>query len=225
MTYKNLLTDPKKHESEDFLYVVHAINTYGEPIDLDMARASINTILDPNQFYQASLVGILNAEAAKSKFNWVSGPLRQTHVYGESYGLIVNPMAEENIHIAWHGDIDSPRNSQTLRLFAFENRGKIKDPLTLLTRSILRNEMVIRGDDNISQIQGLFVLDESNISREDKVSQEAKRENAAEFARLLRDEYHIEVPTVEEPAYYDTTRARNYFDEVYGIFEWPKGPR
>lgn len=222
MAYKNVITDPRQHHSTNFVYIVRGIAIRSKPFDVNKAKETIRTILDPTNFFSASLVGILSAEAAKSRLGWRNGEIRQTHIYGESFGLIINPAYEENIHIAWHGDIDSPRNPETLRTFAAKHKGKVEDPLVLLTRAIVRTELVIRGNNSIGSIQGIFILDESNKARVDgdRMSLELKREEATKYMKFLRREYAISLPVIEEHIYYDTTRSSNYFNEVQGKFDW-----
>jgi hypothetical protein len=222
MAYKNVITDSKAHNKDNFIYIVHAISSGDSALNLTHARKTVDMIFDPCRFFPTSLVGILDSEAAKAKFGWTNGDIKQTSIYNVSFGLIISPATEDDIHIAWHGDIDSPRNHEALAAFAIMHKGKIREPLELLTRTIVRNEVILRGSPQ-HKIQGLFVLDESNTEREgEKFNIEISRENSIKFMDLLRKETGEELPIVEEQHYYDNTRAEIYWNEVHNKFAWPK---
>lgn len=170
LMFKELLTDTSAHNPENFIYVVRGmpqLRPYGRGyFPSRVAKSSQSLITDtiarlrsPTKFFSASLVGKLDAQSAKEKLGY-DGIVFQTDTCGLA-GLIVEPHTDDDIWIAWNCDIGSARPSEDyFRKFASEHQGKVRSPLTLLTRAdgilaIYWNELVLQGNPQI-RIAGVF---------------------------------------------------------------------
>lgn len=159
--FKEILTNPIEHDPNNFIYIVSGLLDFNVNIVWpDRIWHKINRIRDPNQFYKASIIGCLSDDYAKQTMEYYEGEINQTGIFRD-IGVIVNPVSDELIYIAWNCDISSPCDMEELKTFITKHKGKIKDPLMLLTqtRGIIRyNELIIRGDKETS-IQGVFYKD------------------------------------------------------------------
>ncbi len=174
--FKEILTDPKEHDPNNFIYLVHSfINISPDPDDgipTQKVYDTIDRIMSPGKFYSASLIGRLDRESAKQRFNWDS-EINQLGTYG-LVGIIIEPPKDESIQIAWNCDVGSPSNQEEFKKFVTKHYGKIKYPLILLTETVgLYNELILEGGG--TKIKGVFYkyLDtpDSNDYNKDKAEQ------------------------------------------------------
>ena len=68
--YKEVLTPPRGHSPEHFIYLVHGIFLKEEGTIEQIVNQTIGTITSPSQFYRASLIGRLNRESAMKFFGY-----------------------------------------------------------------------------------------------------------------------------------------------------------
>jgi|TARA_Y100000310_G_C20605398_1_gene775225 hypothetical protein len=165
--YKEVLTDPKQHDSNNFIYLVHGIMDHSGLAEKKVltrydVEQKINRIKDPEGFYRGSLIGRLEAETAKEKIHWHGGPVSQTATFGNQ-GLILDPSSDDIVYIAWNCDLGSPWQNGEFKEWIMQHKGKKKDPLDLLTHSVgpswaNYNEMALRGDP-ATNVSGVFYVD------------------------------------------------------------------
>lgn len=191
--FKKSITEPKEHNPNDFIYLVHALfNLKDYEISSKEMKDKVNLIRDPNQFYRASMIAHLNAEAAKKRINWHGGEVYQMGTFGK-VGLIVDPAYDSLVQIAWNCDLESPCDQKELEKFVQKHKGKIRCPLILLTNTdglddIKYNELILKGDENTS-VKGVFFK-----------PQDSKTENKGKQLREIVSELmQNEVPLIELP--------------------------
>ncbi len=159
--FTEILTNPKEHDPNNFIYLVHGINNGINSIMNEETIKKVTRIKNPNEYYRASLVGKLNEETAKEMFG-LNQEIYQIGTY-TNIGLIIKPPNDSIIQIAWNCDIGSPLNQEELKCFVKKHRGKIKYPLELLIGTknspneplINYNEIILKGDPN-TRIVGIF---------------------------------------------------------------------
>ena len=158
---------------------------------------------------------MLDAEAAEKIFGQAR-EIKLTGIYGDSFGIIVNPSFENQISIASHLDFASPHscNPDALASFVNGHLGKIEDPLTLLTKAIMRNQIILCGSHSIDQIQGIF------ISESEKSNPGLSLENAMVFKSLLRERHGLEVPVVSAPYYNNFVNGKDYSEEIDALMNF-----
>jgi hypothetical protein len=162
--YTAKLTDPAKHDPDNFIYLVHGVMDY-QQLSSNTSNPSANIIKslkrirDSEDFYSASLVGKLTASRAKETTDWCGGELSQLATFGR-FGFILEPK-DLDIWIAWNCDLGTPHDQEKRREFANKYRGRRKDVLDLLANPIGMsdgvnfNELVINGNQN-TNIAGVF---------------------------------------------------------------------
>jgi len=193
MKITNALTDPRKHNPDDFIYIVSGMSIdVDKPKDIDLIglKRRIERIKNPYMFYSGSLIGCLDEEATKRRLIHYQ-KVNQTGTFGD-VGLILNP-AEEDIYVAWNCDLGSPTETKSLNDFAIKNRGKIKTPFELLTKTVgpenLKcNELVLHGNPG-REIQGVFVRGKRGIDK------------AASLAELVNMRENKDIPIIHLPEY------------------------
>lgn len=196
MFFKDVLTDPRDYDPNNFIYLVHGIMMpyYYTDASQEMRGKMIDTvnrIKDPKQYYRASLIGHLSAEFAKQKIGWYGREVHQLVTFG-NIGLILRPASDGLVEIAWNCDLGSPNDQKELAEFVQKYKERIKNPLILLTQSILHNELILRGDKN-TKIVGVFFIDDSKTTEyDDKVLRELVKE--------IKQKEQTEVPVIKLPA-------------------------
>ncbi len=156
---REILTNPKEHDKDSFIYLVHSFMDWnGDGISQYELREKLKRINDSRQFYRASLIAHLNEDSVKNKVGY-HGKITQDGTFG-NIGVILDPVNEGAIYIAWNSDLGSPPNKAELKEFALKHMGKIKSPLQLLTKTvgpkdIKYNELVLQGCKN-TEVQGVF---------------------------------------------------------------------
>lgn len=167
---REVLTHPKEHDKDNFIYLVHGILDWnGNGISSHELREKLKRINDPNQFYRASLIAHLNEGSARKRFGY-HGEITQSGTFGD-IGVILNPVNEESLYIAWNCDLGSPWDPVQLKEYAQKHRGKRKYPLALLTQTvgpsdIKYNELILQGDED-TLVQGVFFR-EDDVKTKDK---------------------------------------------------------
>lgn len=156
--FKRLLTDPKEHDINDFVYLVHGIENLTD-ISHTNIKSEIEKIINPNFFYRSSLIAELSENSSFEKIGYCGGRISQYGTLGD-IGFIVNPASDSLIKIAWNCSLGSPKDSKDLEDFVNEYSGRIRYPLILLTQTIgyensSYNEIIVKGD-NSSKISGIF---------------------------------------------------------------------
>jgi hypothetical protein len=185
--------------------------------DISDATRHIDSILNPSFFYSASMIGRLDGEAPIRRLDY-HRPIEKVETYG-FVGLIINPITNTQVQIAWPFDVGSPRNQEELAIFTakYGDFRRRKHPRELLTRNSMYNELVIRGNSDPQQIVGISV----QLGRSEADNQ--KHLNEAEAVqRLLKNRYGIEVPIVPievpvEPESKLTGEARKLQRTVEGV--------
>ncbi len=166
--YKEILTDPQKHNPNNFIYIVHAINdgSMGKGVNELDIRKRKEKIRTEGAFYCGSLVGKLDLEAARIMFDRYKGnlPISQTDTNGQ-IGLILDLPDDSVIRIASTSDLNSPGEQGELREFVIRYKIGTDQPLKLLLMSEGAeggyreyNEMILRGHP-LTGISGVFYQD------------------------------------------------------------------
>jgi len=156
--FKKILTDPKKHDSENFVYIAHGLmNNFSNYARC--AKASIKQIQSPDHLYHASMIGKLSGETAKQEWGYCGGEISQLGTFG-AIGLIVDLAKDNLVRISWNSDIGSPSEQEELKQFVRQYQGRMKTPFSLLTNTVGRddikyNELVIVGHKR-TNITGIF---------------------------------------------------------------------
>jgi hypothetical protein len=200
--FKQVLTEPKEHNPKDFIYLVHGLlNWNGDGISLQEMKSKVNRVRDPNRFYRASIIASLNGEAARQRIGWCGGDVHQLGTFG-NVGVMVDPAHDGLVQIAWNCDLGSPLDSKELEKFIKEHRGKIKYPLTLLTKTqgpddIKYNELILKGDKNTS-VKGVF------FKPQDSKTEYRGRQLGEVVSELMKNQ----VPVIELPV----APIKNYGD-------------
>ena len=202
--YEDCVTDPRNHDSEDFIYIVHGFMPRGKEPPEFMAR-KVDRIFDEDKFFCASMIGNLSEENAKKRFGY-GRKIAQTGNFG-GYGLILRP-EDENVYVAWNSDIGSPTDEERLNKFALKNKYKRKTPFELLTetpdlKGLKYNEMIIRGSKG-NKVEGVFYQDGWKGVEEG---------NHEELKSILSKIYETELPLVELPEF------KNSYDVPEGVDE------
>ncbi len=192
--FKEVLTNPKKHNPNDFIYLVHSfLDWNGNGISHQEMEDKVNRVRDPNQFYRASIIAHLDGESAKQKIGWYGGEVYQMGTFG-NIGIIVDPAYDGLVQIAWNCDIGSPWDPNDLKKYVQEHKGKIRYPLTLLTQtkgddSIKYNELILKGDTQTS-VKGVF------FRPMDSKTEYKGRQLGAVVSEIMQ----TEIPVIELPA-------------------------
>ncbi len=158
---KRLLTDPREHNPDDFVYLVHGfLGGFSRETLIDR----INIIRTKGLFYRASLITHLDEKSAKERLGWPRGEVYQLGTFG-NIGLILDPAYDSLVRVAWNCDLGSPTGQENLREFVRKHSGKIRHPLTLLTdtqgpSNIKYNELILEGDEKTA-VKGVFYRPES----------------------------------------------------------------
>ena len=197
--FKELLTEPKEHNPNDFIYLVYSlIDLHGNSISPQKMRDKVNRVRDPNQFYSASMIAHLDKESAKKRIGYIR-EVYQIGTFGD-IGIIVDPAYNDLVKIAWNCDLGSPLDPKELENFVQEHKGKIKNPLTLLTQTrgpagFKYNELILKGDEN-TVVKGVFFKPQYS-----RTEYEGKQLGA-----IVSEIMQSEVPIIELPA----TPINNY---------------
>jgi hypothetical protein len=197
-TITNCLTDPRNHDPENFVYLVH-----GRWLDPcrdyeDSVRYIASRIKDPNLHFRTSLIGKLNKDVAKGVFNDDAiGDVEQLGISG-TLGLIIEPSISDIIRIAWNCDLQSPLDPETFRSFAERYDGKLRNAQTLLERTVGSshypyNELVLRGNKDTSVSGVCYTL--VNSDRLNAIT----LEYAEIFQEMFRKLFGREIPLIELP--------------------------
>lgn len=192
--FKESLTEPKQHNPNDFIYLVHGLLDWnGNGIFTQEIKDKVSRIRDPNQFYRASMIAHLNGESAKQRIGWRGGEVCQIGTFG-NVGFIVDPAYDGLVQIAWNCDLGSPWDPKELKKYVQEHKGKIRYPLTLLTQtkgddSIKYNELILKGDTRTS-INGVFFR-----SMNSKTEYEGRQ-----LGDVVSEIMQTEIPVIELPA-------------------------
>lgn len=199
--YREILTNPKRHNPDNFIYLVHGMMGEDENYSFQIVKETINKIKDPAQFYRASLICNLKPENTKEK-------IVQLGIFG-LVGFIINPMVEELIQIAWNCDLGGPEDQESLRYYVEIHKGKIRQPSTLLTETREHNELIVKGDKKTS-IRGVFYKD---VSKEaEKIGESLERK----ARKILRHKIPIvKIPLPRTSYEDDIEKILQAFDEFH----------
>jgi len=191
--FKKILTDPREHNPNDFIYLVHSfLDWNGNGISPQEMKDRVNRVKDPNQFYRASMIAHLEGESAKQKIGWHGG-VYQMGTFG-NIGIILDPAYDGLVQIAWNCDLGSPWDPKELEKFVQEHKGKIRCPLTLLTQTkglndIKYNELILQGNKDTA-VKGVFFR-----------PQDSKTEyKGKQLREIVSELMQSEVPVIELPA-------------------------
>ena len=164
--FKKVLTNPREHNPNDFIYLVHGLMDWeGNGITPDDVRYKIGRIKTSGEFYRASLVGHMDESSAKQRLGWHGGELYRIFTFGD-VGLIINPSSDEDIKIAWYCGLGSPWDPKELKRFVEQHKGKVRSPLYIFTKSMDiddvfgDNELILEGNPK-TQIEGVFYRDQA----------------------------------------------------------------
>lgn len=162
------LTGPKQHNPANFVYLAHGFMNWDKS---EMAyqgiKERVDRINDPTQLYRVSLVGKLDGETAKKRICWHGGEVYQVGTFSD-VGIIIDPITEIPIKIAWNCDLGSPLNQRDLEKFVQEHKNKIRYVHELLTKTKgdprAYNEIILRGTSE-TQVKGVFYRKGSSITK------------------------------------------------------------
>lgn len=160
--FKKMLTNPKEHNPNDFIYLVHALLDWnGNGITPQEMKDKVNRVRNPNNYYRASMISHLKKEASKQRIGY-NGEVYQMGTF-RNVGMILDPAHDGLIQIAWNCDLGSPWDPKELEKFVEQHKGKIRYPFRLLTQtagddSIKYNELVLKGDKG-TDVKGVFYKD------------------------------------------------------------------
>jgi hypothetical protein len=167
--YNELLTDPRSHDENSFAYIVNgfvSMSNEKKKLDVSEFEGKVKRIVDSSKFYNASIIGRIPKQVASEKLGY-ENEVKHLSTFGR-VGLIVKPH-EESIHVAYNGDMLAPVDEEMLGWYANRNKGKIKNPKNLLTKSLfgMYNHIIIKGDEN-TRIEGIFCQclgkDDNNVA-------------------------------------------------------------
>ena len=192
--FKKVLTDPKEHNPNDFVYLVHGILDYnGNGIAPEDIKYKVKKVRTLGEFYRTSLVGHMDKDSAIKRVGWHGGELYSMFTFGD-VGLIINPASDDNILVAWYCGIGSLNEPEKLREFVVQHEGKVRSPLCLFTKSLKvdddvrrDNELILEGHPK-TEIRGVFYRDKKDAS--------AKARMVSDIAA---DMMQKEVPIIELP--------------------------
>jgi hypothetical protein len=162
-SFKEHLTDPRKHDPSDFTYIVHGLMTNGflsDEMDSRYLERKLENLKSPGLFYRSSMVGVMPPEKVE-KLGWGNQKIFQVGTYGNcGFVMDYSDVAENVIKIAWNSDIGSPNDQAKLGAYVAKHQYKIKYPFTLLTQtvgepSIKYNELIAEGHEK-TKIGGVF---------------------------------------------------------------------
>ncbi len=225
MSLVDYLTDPRNHNENNFIYLVHGINYDKTANEIEQILSRINT---PGCFYSASLIGKLSKDKALRLLDYPH-EINQTYTFG-LIGFIVQPEKDEDIYIAWNCDIGSPLEPSELKEFARKHRGKKKSIVKLLTNAvgikyIRYNELILQGSED-TKISGIFYREGLN---------EIGKEKLSLLTEVIEDFTKSKIPIValppfnyqhqtlreilanETPRYISLYNMIEALDEFYGI--------
>lgn len=186
--FKEILTDPSVHDPENFIYLIHGMVDSSEIV----MRYNLNMITDPGYFFSASLIGRLDSKTGKTMFGY-DREISQLVTFGD-IGMIIRPVDDNVIYIAWNCDLGSPVGNDELKAFAEEHKGKIRPALTLLTEtkgypSVKLNHLIVRGNEK-NELQGVFYR------------REGSKKDAEMLIEMARDIIGYEGPLIQLPKPY-----------------------
>lgn len=190
--FKEILTNPEEHNPNNFIYLVHGFLDWDSTgITPKEMMEKTKRILDPEQFYRASLVGKLEKDAAIQKFSY-HREIAQLGTFGE-IGLILNPSSNSLVQIAWNCDLGSPWDPEEFKKFVTKHNGKIRGPVILLTQTkgqedLKCNELIIQGDKN-TIIEGVFYNKDWG-----------EKQKAQTLAEIISEITEKRVPIIELPS-------------------------
>ncbi|MFH1173983.1 MAG: hypothetical protein V1725_02535 [archaeon] len=206
MDFKKYLSDPMRHDPQGYIYIVHGVMDWDVhhiggtqlPLSQERMRTSVERILDPEQFYAASLIGVMDEEHAKA-MELGNRSFSQTGTFGNA-GLIIEPAHDEIIRIAWNADIGSSWDEKMMPYFVASHDRKIKSASILLydtkgDEGQKYNELVLKGDAGTA-IKGVFFKPRQY---EDEVSANGLKQIVHELTG--RDVPIIELPVNPKPDY------------------------
>lgn len=200
--FKKVLTNPREHNPNDFIYLVHGLLDWnGNGISPQEMKDKVNRVKDPNQFYRASMIAHLDGESAKQRIGWHGGEVYQRGTFGNA-GVIVDPAHDGLVQIAWNCDLGSPLDPKKLEKFVQEHKWKIRDPLTLLTQTkgpddIKYNELILKGDKDTA-VRGVFF-----IPQDSKTEHKGKQ-----LGEIVSEFMQTDIPVIKLPA----VRIKDYVD-------------
>jgi len=159
--FKEVLTDPQKHNPSSFVYMVQGIVYPFTDDKLEKIRADVDekmeVLRDPKKYFCASLIGNLNHQNSLRVFGH-NGKISQVGTYG-NIGLVIEPYEEEQIQIAHNCDMGSPSEQEIKREFVSKYKGRIQSPFDLLTKTVgngtFYNELILQGHPK-TKVGGIF---------------------------------------------------------------------
>ena len=156
-------------------------------------KNKVNRVKDPNQFYRASMIAHVNGEFAKQRMGWHGGDIHQTGAFGD-VGIIIDPAYDGLVQIAWNCDMGSPNDPKELERYVQQHKGKIRDPLTLLTKTIgldniKYNELILRGDEG-TVVKGVFFIPYTSKTER----------KGRQLGEIVSELMQTDVPIIELPA-------------------------
>ena len=202
MSIRSIVTDPKDHSNDDFVYLVSTFfrRDLSGPTDLEREfTRRIGNILNGEAFYRASLIGHMITPVAARRLQY-HGEIGHTWTIGD-FGLIVKPASDGHICVASRFDIATPWSQAGLSEWVTHHNGRVEPPVMLLTEAVVHNEVVVRGENDKGQIEGVYLKQSAEGN---------EKQNVAVLMTLLRSRYGIDVPLVVSPSYetYSPTRQQ-----------------
>lgn len=205
MTYRIVesLTDPKKHDPNEYMYICHSIQCYraGE-LDEFGVRAIMEHLTSTDNYFSACLLGRSEGRLVK-EFGWDYPPTIEQTATHTFVGFLLQPQdefdAECRIPIAWNCDLGSPMNQEELRAYVKQYQGKKRSLYQLMTQSLgacrefPRNELIVQGTPE--SIVGIFYVD----VRGEKTFREDGESLSAQTNKVLGRELPL-IEIVHEPA-------------------------
>ena len=191
--FKEILTNPNEHNPNDFIYLVHGfLDKSDNEISTQEIKDKVYRVKDPNQFYKASIISRLDKKSAKKRIGWSNGEVYQTDTFND-VGIIIEPARDDLVQIAWNCYLESPSDPKKLERYVQEHKGKIKEPLILLTATkgynpTRYNELILRGNSNTS-VRGVFF----------KPTDSKTKSKGKLLGKILEEIMQTKMPVIEIP--------------------------
>ena len=202
--FKEFLTDPREHNPDDFIYLVHGLvnwdfSDFGKELSREQVAEKIDLIKNPKSFLDTSLIANLNEDAVKNRMGWKNySKVCQLGTFSD-VGLIISPASDSLIKIAWNCDVGTPMEQEEREKFVSCHRGKIKPVSRLLTdvKGSLYNHIILQGNYE-NEIKGIFY------------NHEKSNHFAERLEKILNDVLQEEIPIIKTPRY----PSASVFDEL-----------
>jgi hypothetical protein len=180
--YDEILTSPRNHDKDDFIYLVHATTS-----EISSIEKSIERLWGQAEYNYRCCSLLFNLDPDEDGIVDDGSHVGHTTLPMYHRGLIVEP-AKHQVEVAFPMDMGSP--SPRDMEWWLNNSNYVREPPQRLledTPDGMNNEVILNGDSN-AEIKGVFYIED--FSTED---------SALGIAEYLEETYDICVPTIPIP--------------------------